>query len=1276
MPDQGDTGDSVRQHAEAGDGAWVYQAGRDLRVEQHHHYEDGVRHVRRASDSADLECPYPGLAAFGRDQARWFHGRDQVVAELVAGLDTRLRTGGVLAVIAPSGAGKSSLLHAGLLPRLDGGALPGSGRWPRVVLTPTAHPLTELASRLAALLDVDPTHLAAQLAEDPARAATALRAAAGDRVVVVVDQFEELFTLCDDEGHRRAFVEALARVAEGEDGTAPGLVVLGVRADFYAACAGYPRLRHALRDRPVVLGPLSETELREAILHPARDVGLDVEPGLVELLLGELGETGAPADDAVLRHQAGRLPLLAHALRATWQQRHGHVLTVAGYRATGGIHRAMEYSAEQAFGSLDAAGQRVARTLFLRLVALSDDTEDTKRRIDLAELDDDDPRTRTVVETLARARLVTVGADTVELTHEALIRSWPRLRRWLAEDRDGLRLHRRLTEATAAWEALNRDPGALYRGTRLALALEWAERDDSAPTPRERAFLDAAAAAETGERLAGRRRNRRLRQLTAVLAVLLVVTAVVTVVALDQRSAAVAQREIAEHRQRVSVAQNLVTQADSLRDRDPRTALRLGIAAHRVAADATTSAGLFDTLVATSLVTSLAGEPGTHPWSVSWSPDGRTAATGGSDGVAILWDLTDPDHPRRHADPLAGHVGAVESMTWSPNGRTLAVAGDRGEVALWDVADRDHPRRLDARLPDSHSVGAWSPDGRTLVTGSVRGGMGDGIALWDVADPARPRIRDRFLPQSGPASAVWSPDSRVLAAGNTNGTVVLWDLTDPDRPWYHANPLPVSGGAKTWSPDGRTLIAESADERGLTGRMMVWDVTDRDHPRRLGGPLPVVAQPVVWLPDGHTLTGVGDTGALVSWDLADPAHPRPVGEPRPHGRGVTAWSPDGRTLAVIDNDGLGQGSEVTLWAVTDRVAPRHHAEPLPGTTPVAWSPDGRTLATAELVPTHDTGVGDLVLWDVTDRDHPRRRGTTIPATTPVATWSPDSRVLALGGDDGTVVLWDVTDPDHPRRHDTPLPESGGSAVWSPDGRVLATGSGDDTVVLWDVSDPDHPRRHTRLRHEDEPRGTGDPDHRRPVAWSPDGRTLATAEARGKVTLWDVSDRDHPRRHADTLGDHQVVTWSPDGRTLAGRPGIGGVVLWDVSDRDRPRRVGDPIPGSDGSRLAWSPNGHLLATGGGDADGVLLWEVSDPSRPRRVGAPMPDRPGRNGSVWSPDSRTLAVDGADDSVVLWDLTRLHELRDQAFEHACARAGGGLTEDEWSRYVSTLPYQPTCP
>ena len=474
--------EGIHLEAQASGDATVYQAARD----QHLHFRDGVHAARRAEGpSGTDECPYPGLAAFGAAQARWFFGRDELTADLAGRLNDCLAEGGPLMVVAPSGAGKSSLLQAGLLPALTRGALPaaGSRHWPHIVFTPTAHPMREAAALIAGT-GCPPDRAAGSAAPDGDQLTVMLRrmlrahaeagAAAAARAVIVVDQLEELFTLCADEPERRAFIDWLWQLAQADTREGPlALVVCGLRADFYAECANYPQLRQALQASQMIVGSMSQDELREAILYPAEAAGLDIEPGLVELLLRDLGATlgDGGSKGTLAEYDAGRLPLLAHALQATWQQRHGSTLTVDGYRATGGIHHAIATSAERAFSRLDSAGQQAARTVFLHLVKIGDGGEDVRRpasRGDLLRDSRQPAAARAVLDAYTRSRLITQTRDSVEITHEALIRAWPRLSQWIGQDRAGNLIRQDLDDAAHAWQAQGREPSHLFGGTRLA----------------------------------------------------------------------------------------------------------------------------------------------------------------------------------------------------------------------------------------------------------------------------------------------------------------------------------------------------------------------------------------------------------------------------------------------------------------------------------------------------------------------------------------------------------------------------------------------------------------------------------------------------------------------------------------------------------------------------------------------------------------------------------------------------------------------------------------
>ncbi|MDQ3152244.1 MAG: hypothetical protein M3R63_11155, partial [Actinomycetota bacterium] len=634
------------------------------------------------------------MAAFGRKQAGWFFGRDQLTAEFITRLDARLHAGGVQVVVAPSGAGKSSLLHARLLPKLDNGALPGSSRWPTMVFTPTADPLAALATQIAALTGADPVVLTEELAAGSQPAGAALSQAlhgriGGDdsvaRFVLVVDQFEELFTLCTDGQQQRTFIELLAQIADPRSAAGPdpqpvGLVVVGVRADFYTACVNYPHLRTALQDNPLVVGPMSDAELRAAILYPAQEVGLDVEPGLVELLLRDLGDTAAAAgEDGTVSYEAGRLPLLAHALRSTWQQRHGHTLTVDGYRATGGIHRAVATTADRVFTGLDAASQRAARALFLRLIKIGDGTEDTRRRMARTDLLQglDPDSALPVLDAFTQGRLLTRDQDTVEITHDALLRAWPRLRQWIETDRAGNLTRQELEEATAVWDRNRRDTAALYRGSRLEVASTWV-----ASTPHKGDLSPAASAFLAASTQQESRAARLRRAVLVVLFVLALVASGAAVVAFQKSATAQRERDTA-------ILNKIIIQADRLRSTDVSLAAQLDLTAYRTrpSLDLHTALTIMGN---TTLSTPLAGH-NDYVHAVAFSPNGRTLATGSLDNTVRLWNVTNPAQPTPLGPPLTGHSDDVDAVAFSPDGRTLATGSLDNTVRLWNVTDPAHP---------------------------------------------------------------------------------------------------------------------------------------------------------------------------------------------------------------------------------------------------------------------------------------------------------------------------------------------------------------------------------------------------------------------------------------------------------------------------------------------------------------------------------------------------------------------------------------------------------
>lgn len=1311
--------------AAASDSARIYQAGGDQHIAEqgdvHLHYEDGVRYARRVGSGATVEeCPYPGLAAFGAQQARWFFGREGLTAELTARLDDRLRTGGPLVVVAPSGAGKSSLLSAGLLPAITRGALPtaGSSQWPCVLLTPTAHPLLSLAVHLAPLLGVDLDALA-EVLETGQTAFTGLVSKALDampcdgddndvRLVIVIDQLEELFTLCADDRERHGFLDlvtSLTRVRPG--GERPvALVVYGLRSDFYTACTGYPQLRAVLQDGQVLVGPMSEAGLREAILFPARAVGLHVEPGLVELLLSDLRQVTSdhsagevPGVREAASYEAGRLPLLAHALRATWQQRHGHTLTVDGYRATGGIHHAVATTADRLFAGLDPAGQRAAQTMFLRLVRIGDEAQDTRRRVPHADLLDAGARsgsTAAVVDVFTQGRLLTRSRDTVEITHEALLHAWPRLCHWIDIDRADSLTRQKLEEAAAVWERSHRDSSTVYRGSLLAEARDWSalshEGETSSTASR---FLAASIQQE--------RRGAWLRRVViSTLSALVVIASGTAVVAVQQRASARAQRDIA-------TASQIISEADRLRTTDPALSAQLDIAAYRLRP----SPDLYTQLVADTNVpqSTALGSTSSVAGSVAFSPDRRTFATAdvgpGNSGTVQLWDIRDLAHPLPLGQPLVTSL-AVTSMVFSPDGQTLAAASDgdqlggavNGAVQLLDLHNLTRPGLLGRPLStpiDGSVVLAFSPDGHTLVDGGPGPGNSHStMQLWDLDDLAQPVPIGNPMAISSVAvtSVSFSPDGHTLAEAAYGGTVQLWDFHDRTRPTRLGQPLAsIQGGATSavFSPDGHILTDASAGAIS-GGAVQVWDIRDPTEPRLLDQ-LPTVsgtsADWVVFSTAKQIMATVDASGTVQLWDTSDPRQPTLLGEPLIDPNGSVrsmVFGPDGRTLAGIASNGT-----VQLWRIPDTVLNGRTG----GVTAMAYSPDGHTLADSTIGIDGDGG-GTVQLWDVRNSGEPKPLGQPLAASVTSLAFSPDGHTLAaaggIAGSSGVVgpaLLWDVRDPTHPVLLGRPFGINGDeirSMAFSPDSHTLAIAGFSNTIQLWDVANPANPVP------------LGDPldTHAQAVtavAFSPDGKTLTAATAgpdlEGSVQLWDIGDRHHPRLLGQPLGSQTAsvtaVAFSPDGNTLGSAvdreaDGAGGKIqLWTVRDRSRPARLGQPLTENNGpiGSVAFSLDGSTLVSVTGDTTGgstVRMWDVRDLSHPAALGQPLSitgatNSDGVTGVAFSSDGSTFATLSGG-VVRLWGMDA-----NQDIQRICAATRNALTVQQWHQHVPEAPFNPPC-
>ncbi|TQM81337.1 WD40 repeat protein [Saccharothrix saharensis] len=1222
-------------------------------------------------------CPYRGLAAFQPEDSSWFFGRERSTAALVSRLGSAAETGGIVMLVGASGAGKSSLVRAGVIPSIRDGALavPGSTNWPAVVITPGADPVKELVRQIPELAEVldmalaldgmdqdlvasghGPDTFLGQTLMGVLRFAAQIRAAfaaharrhGGDRVVVVVDQFEEAFTLSSDENRLQVFVQALhvACTPAVPGGTAPALVLVGVRADFYGRCLSFPELADALQDRQMVLGPMTSAELREAVSRPAKAAGLQLEPGLIELMLRDLGvrsgrtqaRTGQGAYDA------GALPLLSHALLATWQRRQAGKLTIAGYRSAGGIQGAVAATAERAWADLAPEAQHAARPLLLRLVRVGEDTQDTRRRStrhELVEQAANRDAGEEALEVLARARLVTLDAGSVEITHEALLQAWPRLRSWIDQDREGQLLRQRLEEDAASWAAQDRDSSLLYRGARLETARHWANA--AGPQGLTGTAQDFLAVSMQHRRRAAWGR----RAAVACVVVLALIAATAAVLAVRQRDDAVFRQVVAE--------------ADRLQQSDPSLSAQLALVAHRMRPDDRDVQTRVLSSQSSPLATPLAGHTG-PVYLTSFSPDGRFLATASFDQTVRLWDLRDRDDPEPLGSPLPGHRSWVTSAVFSPDGRTLATAGNDATVRLWDVSDPERPRSLGEPLNGGNGTVyllAFTPDSRTLATANE-----DMTArLWDVTDPAAPqRLGEPLGRHTGQVRAVaFNRDGTLLATAGDDGTAVLFDVRDPQRPVPVGEP--ITGFDNTvhsvaFSPDNRLLAAGSEDHT-----VQLFDVTDPAAPRLVGRPLTDHTEgvwSVAFSPDGRVLASAGGDGTTRLWNVTDPAHPIALGRPLTGRNGIVyavAFSPDGRTLATGSLD-----SVVRLWSLPHGVLVGHSAR----TTGPRFTPDDHHLVSG-------SDDSSIRVWDTGD---PTAPVSTTTLSHGAGVWSvalsEDGLTLASVSDD-MVRLWDFADPHRPEPLGEPIAVGtrySSPVAFRPDGKVLATGADDHSVQLWDLDDRAHP----------EPLGralVGHTEYVHYVGFTPDGKTMVTASADKTVRLWDVTDPAAAQPIGHPLTGHSRVVRagdiSPDGRTLATASDDGTIRLWDLTVPNRVQPIGLPLTGhvEAAVTVAFSPDGRTLASGGDDRT-IRLWDVRDAYRPAAIGQVLT---GHDGGVrdiaFSPDGRRLASTSSDSTVRVWDLDLEHVI-----DRVCVKTKGVLPEERWREHLPQLDYEPPCP
>ena len=1158
----------------------------------------------RTATKEVLPNPYRGLRAFQENDADYFYGRESLVRRLLGRLWENETYSRFLAVVGPSGSGKSSVVQAGLVPALRQGALPNSEKWFYAEFVPGAQPMQELANVIQSLASKPIPELIEQLEANEKAFAELLTQVLPDdssEAFLLIDQFEEVFTLNTDDRQANRFIHSLFHALT--DPSSRLRLVVTIRADFYDRPLLTPRIADLVRERTEVVVPLSVSELERVIVEPARRVGVEFDSALVASIIAEVQE------------QPGALPLLQYALTEVFEKREGNLITQNGYRAIGGVRGALARRADEIYDRFDAGHQEAMRQLFLRLITLGEGTEDTRRRALLSEvmsvadkaIADGAVVMDNVVNTLGRARLLSFDRDpitrspTLEVTHEAIIREWSKLRLWLDDSRADVRLQRALGSLSHEWEASGHDPSFLLRGVRLQQYERWLQNSDLALTQKERTYVDASLAAraqllrQQEDQVARERRLelRTINLLRLVIAglVLIVVGAfVLTGVALNERqraadSAIIAEQNAADSRS-IALASNAQT---LLTNDDGDLALLLALEANAIENPPIEArAALAQVALSRGTSKRLIGSEAANT-SVAISADGRLVAAGSTDASVRVWDVTTGDL----LYTLTGHGGDVEGVAFNPNGTLLVSSGSDFTAILWNMSDGTEVRRLQGHTATVRQA-LFTPDGSTILTAS-----GDGLILiWDATTGEQERSFEEHV-ASVLALAI-APDGRFVLSGSRDGRVLYWNLEtgeivgDLSGAEGSVNDVDISA-------DGlRALVAKGG------GGLSLWDLTTGAFIRNFVGVSEEV-RAAAFTPDGqHIVSGTLD-GAVIYWNVdTGLIEDRMLG----HRDEVSAIAvaADGRFAGSASAD-----RSVRLWnialpgeiqrvqahdgRITDVVvgqSKQRYTVSVDGVLRV-WEADGTSLreipysdvslmsiAVSADEATALLGTREGLVFNVRLSDgvvSQTLKGHT-SSVLHVAYLADETQVVS-SSQSGEVILWDVLSGREVRRYETQDDGAIYDFAVLDKGAQLAVGAGDNVVYLFEVATG----KQVGVL-------TGHTSSIYSVTVSPDGNQLATGARNGVVIVWDVAQMNERTRFVMEGNAVWSVAYNADGDTLAAGGSSGLIVVWDVGTGDELQRFGaeDTV-----FALDFASDALLSGLGNGVLNDWIVFNADDAAR---------------------------------------------------------------------------------